>query len=347
MPTSSGCPQATFDVSEYVVDIAKREGLAPGLEACRGGVALHIACHARAQNMGQKAAEMLRLHPRGRRRGDRALLGPWRLLGRDEGEFRHRAQGRQAGRAPAAQDRQGASSPRNVRSPASISCRASSASTASPPPERRRIPSSSSPAPTEPEHGPQDHPRRHPAAAADYAGQAARSCRQALVAMKRVRRIEVGPVATLHFESFDTMCMQVQEMLYIEKGGDEQIDDELAAYNPLVPDGHELVATVLFEIDDPQRRANPSSAASAASRRPPSSRSPARPSTACRRPIRTAPPPRARPPRAVHPFPLHARRRSPRSARRGRRCARLPPSGLRPYGVMPEPVRQALAGDFD
>jgi glycerol-3-phosphate dehydrogenase subunit C len=55
--------EATFDVSEYVVDIAKREGLAPGLQPVEGGVALHIACHARAQNMGQKATEMLRLIP--------------------------------------------------------------------------------------------------------------------------------------------------------------------------------------------------------------------------------------------------------------------------------------------
>ena len=54
---------ATFDVSEYVLDIAKRNGLAPGLEALDGGVSLHIACHARAQNMGQKAAEMLKLIP--------------------------------------------------------------------------------------------------------------------------------------------------------------------------------------------------------------------------------------------------------------------------------------------
>jgi glycerol-3-phosphate dehydrogenase subunit C len=55
--------QATFDVSEYVVDIAKTEGLAPGLKPLDGGVALHLACHARAQNMGPKAAEMLRLIP--------------------------------------------------------------------------------------------------------------------------------------------------------------------------------------------------------------------------------------------------------------------------------------------
>jgi glycerol-3-phosphate dehydrogenase subunit C len=55
--------RATFDVSEYIVDIARKEGLAPGLQKLPGGVSLHLACHARAQNMGQKAAEMLRLLP--------------------------------------------------------------------------------------------------------------------------------------------------------------------------------------------------------------------------------------------------------------------------------------------
>src|SRR5690606_38932659 len=55
--------QATFDVSEYVVDIARREGLTPGLKPLDGGVSLHVACHARAQNMGVKAGEMLRLIP--------------------------------------------------------------------------------------------------------------------------------------------------------------------------------------------------------------------------------------------------------------------------------------------
>ena len=55
--------KSTWDVSEYVVDIARKEGLAPGLQPVAGGIALHIACHSRAQNMGQKAAEMLRLVP--------------------------------------------------------------------------------------------------------------------------------------------------------------------------------------------------------------------------------------------------------------------------------------------
>ena len=79
--------------------------------------------------------------------------------------------------------------------------------------------------------------------------------RTAIVALKKNRRLEVGPFATFHFESWDTMWLQVQEMLYIEKGGEEQIPGELEAYNPLIPKGDELVATVMFEIDDPLRRA--------------------------------------------------------------------------------------------
>ena len=55
--------QATFDVAEYVVDMARKEGLADGLKPLDGGVTMHIACHARAQNMGQKATEMLKLLP--------------------------------------------------------------------------------------------------------------------------------------------------------------------------------------------------------------------------------------------------------------------------------------------
>ena len=62
-PAVKKLAQATFDVSEYVVDIAKKEGMAPGLTSIPGGVTLHLACHARAQNMGAKAAEMLRLLP--------------------------------------------------------------------------------------------------------------------------------------------------------------------------------------------------------------------------------------------------------------------------------------------
>ena len=72
--------------------------------------------------------------------------------------------------------------------------------------------------------------------------------------IKRNRRLEVGPFATFYFEFYETMLHQVQEMLFIEKGGEAQLADELAAYNPLIPQGSELVATVMFEIDDPIRR---------------------------------------------------------------------------------------------
>ncbi len=78
--------------------------------------------------------------------------------------------------------------------------------------------------------------------------------RRKLVEGKKRRRVEVGPVCTFYFESYETMWSQVHEMLFIEKGGESQIDDELAAYNPLIPKGLELVATAMFEIDDPLRR---------------------------------------------------------------------------------------------
>lgn len=78
--------------------------------------------------------------------------------------------------------------------------------------------------------------------------------RRELSEIKRHRRVQIGPVATAYFECFETMRHQIQEMLYIEGGGAEQLADEMAAYNPLVPNGRELVATVMFEIDDPVRR---------------------------------------------------------------------------------------------
>ena len=89
--------------------------------------------------------------------------------------------------------------------------------------------------------------------AAEYAKRRA-AMRSEIVAKKKNRRLEVGPFATFYFECYETMLQQVQEMLHIEKGGEAQIADELHAYNPLIPKGSELVATVMFEIDDPLRR---------------------------------------------------------------------------------------------
>ena len=84
--------------------------------------------------------------------------------------------------------------------------------------------------------------------------QSRKQIRKNLVEFKKNRRIALGPYATFYFESFETMVAQIQEMLHIEKGGDEQLEDELIAYNPLVPNGKELTATLMFEIDNPLSR---------------------------------------------------------------------------------------------
>ena len=81
-----------------------------------------------------------------------------------------------------------------------------------------------------------------------------KNIRKNIIRLKKARRVYVGPYATFYFESYETMLSQIQEMLYIEKGGDNQIVDELSAYNPLIPNGKELVATLMFEIDNPLSR---------------------------------------------------------------------------------------------
>lgn len=79
--------------------------------------------------------------------------------------------------------------------------------------------------------------------------------RRAITALKKSRRVPVGPDATFYFENRDTMWHQIHEMLFIEKGGAAQIEDELRAYNPLIPKGRNLSATFMIEIEDPVRRA--------------------------------------------------------------------------------------------
>ena len=87
-----------------------------------------------------------------------------------------------------------------------------------------------------------------------YAAQRAER-RRAAIRQKSLRQVLIGPYASATFESYESMLLQVQEMLHIERGGEAQIADELAAYNPLVPKGRELVATVMLEIEDATRRA--------------------------------------------------------------------------------------------
>ena len=78
--------------------------------------------------------------------------------------------------------------------------------------------------------------------------------RKEIVARKRKRRIDVGPYVTLYFENKDTIVHQINEMVFIENGGQEQIKEEILAYKSLLPNGKELIATVMVEIDSPLKR---------------------------------------------------------------------------------------------
>ena len=91
---------------------------------------------------------------------------------------------------------------------------------------------------------------------ADIYAKNRKQIRKKLVELKKERRVALGPYATFYFENFETMLGQIQEMLHIEKGGQEQLKDEFKAYNPLIPKGKELVATLMFEIDNPITRAD-------------------------------------------------------------------------------------------
>ena len=78
--------------------------------------------------------------------------------------------------------------------------------------------------------------------------------KQDAIERKRLTRVSIGPNATALFENWDSMWMQIQEMLRIEKGGDDQLVDELAAYDPMVPKGSELTVTLFLEVADAVRR---------------------------------------------------------------------------------------------
>jgi hypothetical protein len=104
-------------------------------------------------------------------------------------------------------------------------------------------------------------PSKHRLSASDILpmeqyGEIRADSRRRIAAQKRNRRVSVGPDVTFYFENYDTMWLQVHEMVYIEKGGTEQVPGELETYNPLIPKGQELVATFMIEIDDPIRRKN-------------------------------------------------------------------------------------------
>ena len=72
-----------------------------------------------------------------------------------------------------------------------------------------------------------------------------------VIAMKKRRRIPLGPLLTITFENTDTMRFQVQEMARVERMvSDEQIQHEVDTYNELIPGPGQLSATLFVEIDD-------------------------------------------------------------------------------------------------
>ena len=79
--------------------------------------------------------------------------------------------------------------------------------------------------------------------------------RQAIIDHKKNRRVQLGPNITLHFEDYMTMRYQVQESMRTEKISDEtDIQEELAVYNPLIPDGRNLKATLMIEYPEEEER---------------------------------------------------------------------------------------------
>ena len=232
----------------------------PRKRACRQactalpeGVTVHLACHARAQNMGPKAAEMLKMIPdtpvdvieRCSGHGGTfgvvkpthdvgVKVGPAGVPRRQHAEARPYRLGLPAG---------GAAYRGAYRDPGAR------AGTSHPdhgarlwPDERMRMPE------TQRKITPDDL-----LSLSEYESRR-KTLKQNLIPVKKQRRVEVGPFATFYFENYATMWLQVQEMLRIEKGGAEQIPGELEAYNPLIPQGDELIATLMLEIEDANRR---------------------------------------------------------------------------------------------
>ena len=182
-----------------------------------------------------------------------------------------------------------------------------------------------------PAAAPQDHARRHLASEREYAARARDELRKNIDPVKKHRRVEVGPFATFYFENYDTMWLQVQEMLHIEKGGSEQIAGELEAYNPLIPQGAELIATLMLEIEDADRRnailltlggIEETVFMEIGERRASRPRPPN---------MTTAPRRTARPPRCIGCASSSRRTRS-RASRHGAGSARHRPQELRPHG---------------
>ena len=241
-------------------------GLAPGLMPLAGPVALHLACHARAQNMGAKAADMLRLLPQAQ---DITVIercsghgGSW---GVKEGQLRTALKVGKPATRKAAEVLESAAE-KNQQGFVASECPLAAAHIVQgiSRPVRRRAAAACPPLSPHRNFRPElrfskGRTMKHEITAADILPLEAYERvrdekRRAVREVKANRRVSVGPYATFYFENYDTMWLQVQEMLRIEKGGEAQLADELEAYNPMIPKGNELTATVMFEIENPDRR---------------------------------------------------------------------------------------------
>jgi hypothetical protein len=173
-----------------------------------------------------------------------------------------------------------------------------------------------------------------------------REHRRRIGEIKRDRRVEVGPFCTFYFENFDTMWHQVHEMLYIERGGEAQIAEELAAYNPLVPQGDELVATVMIEIEDAAKRERALSRLGGIEDRMFLTVGGERvASTADPTHENTSPEGKASSVQFLR-FPLTARQKAAFRTPGAQVVVGIDHSNYGHMAVMPEPVRAALAGDL-
>ena len=241
------------DIDEYIVDIAQNEGLAEGLQEIDGGVTVHNACHARAQNMGIKARDMLKFIPNikmdivERCAGHGGTFGVMKethdlavKVGTPTAkQIKNKNNKYMASDCPlAGKHLKQLETDTNITNDEAlhpIELMAKSYKTLIMTKEKKQI-------------------EKKDLIATKFIKNR-KQIRKELIEFKKDRRIALGPYATFYFESFETMLAQVQEMLHIEKGGDEQLKDELIAYNPLVPNGKELTATLMFEIDNPVSRA--------------------------------------------------------------------------------------------
>ncbi len=231
----------TFDAAEYLMKIHKGDDTKldttfPG--SVPEAVTYHAPCHLRAQNIGLKSRDLLKLT------GTKVTVVA-ECSGID-GTWGYRAENYESARRVAkkmvAASRRPATtpSPATARWPTRASCRRPQGAAASDPTRRARL-------------------RHHEGRVVkltldDIADQRAYererdAFRARIIELKKLRRIAIGPFVTIVFENRDTIRFQIQEMARAEKmSSDAAIQTELDVYNPLIPDPGSLAATLFIEL---------------------------------------------------------------------------------------------------